>query len=877
MVRFGLAAILALGVAVTGCGDDGGGPGGSGAVGGGGGVGPGGTGGGGTGGGGTGGSGAVGGGGTGGSGAVGGGGTGGTGGVLDLGNADVLAALVEAGLPLVAGITDVQVQSPPVMTFTLKTQGGTNVMGLPQGSARGTFVKLIPPQIINAGTPDERVQVASSWQSYINNLTTGTGDNPAVPQALQATREEGTFEDMGDGTYVFTYVTDVTDVTSPVPISWEPTYTTRAGLEIRISGAGVLNPDNPTYDFVPDGSSIVDEKDIAATANCNNCHQRLSLHGGGRFTEDYCVTCHNNGTRDPEGGESVSMAYMAHSIHASAVRGLQDKPYIIIGRGGSVDDFSEVTYPQDVRECTSCHKASAETPEGDDWATTVNALACGGCHVDTVDDDDAPRVRLIVDPPDATTGLSTYRMEHIFIDQTFNDGACRNCHNNNTFDPPIATATRHAIVERIVAQDFQYNILDVTMTDVGQNPEVTFSVTNPNDGDSAYDLSESPFDNASARLAVMLAWPSSDYTNIETGSAVAGFRPGSPAQNVSMDPLSACVPPSATCTDNANGTYTITSLVEVPSGLTGTSLAVAMEGHPGVVVDPGPPEVRAQIPVTGAVSYWAISATGGAGEERVLGVSLEKCASCHGSLLSLHGNNRNNNLSLCVTCHNAQATDIGARAEGDVQGETPIDFKVLVHGIHAANILVYGFGGSVHDYNEVTYPGEINNCGACHINQSYYPTNPDTDPRFATTFISDNFNNADFPDDVVPTAPELCIGGTNDGDSCALDIDCPGGTCATNPDRTVTLANQQDDLNRTANAAACLQCHTGQTAESHAVIPGGAKLSVKQTTDGTLLPTPGDPNPGAVETCTLCHGQGSSVCDSCDVGVGHMPWFPLQN
>jgi len=51
MVRFGLATILALGVAVTGCGDDGGGPGGTG----GGGVGGGGTGGGGTGGGGTGG------------------------------------------------------------------------------------------------------------------------------------------------------------------------------------------------------------------------------------------------------------------------------------------------------------------------------------------------------------------------------------------------------------------------------------------------------------------------------------------------------------------------------------------------------------------------------------------------------------------------------------------------------------------------------------------------------------------------------------------------------------------------------------------------------------------------------------------------------
>ncbi len=823
--RFGLAAVLALGLAVMGCGDDDGGPGG--------------TGGGGTGGGGTGGGGA-------GGGGTGGGGTGGIGGILDLSDPDVLANLVEAGVPLVAEITEVTVSSPPVMTFTLKTQSGADVTGLPEGSARGTFVKLVPPEMV-----EDRVQVASYWQSYINNLAEGTGEAPAVPQALQATREEGTFEDMGNGTYVFTYVTDVLNVTTPVPIPWDPTYTTRAGLEIRISGAGALNPDNPTYDFVPDGSDVVDEKDIAATANCNNCHQRLAFHGGGRFTADYCVTCHNQGTRDPEAGESVDMAYMTHSIHASVLRGAQDASYIVVGRGGSVHDYSEVTYPQDVRECTSCHEASADTPEGDEWATTVNTLACGGCHVD------GGRVRVVVGPPDEATGLSTYSMEHIFIDTTFNDGACRNCHNNATFDPPIATATRHAIVERTVAANFQYNILDVTNTDVGQNPEVTFSVTNPNDGDSAYDLAESsgPFDAAmwggDTRLAVMLAWPSNDYTNIETGSAVAGFRPGSPAQTVSMNPLSACVPPSASCTDN-DGSYTITSPVAVPSGLTGTSLAVAMEGHPFEVVDAGPPEVRAEIPVTGEVSYWAISATGGAGEARVLGVSLEKCASCHGGLLSLHGNNRNNNLELCATCHNAQATDIRARAEAGVQGEESINFTSMIHGIHAANVVIYGFGGSVHDYTEVTYPGEINNCGACHVDQSYYPTDPDTDPRFATTYISDNFSGADFPDDVVPTTPG-------------------------SPEREATLADQEDDLNRTANAAACLQCHTGPTAESHAVIPGGAKLSVMQMIDGTLLPTPGDPNPGAVETCTLCHGPGSTVCDGCDVGVGHMPWFPLQN
>ncbi|MGB5809637.1 MAG: OmcA/MtrC family decaheme c-type cytochrome [Polyangiales bacterium] len=845
VVRFGLVAMLGASLAAMGCGDDTG-PGGSGGTGGG-----------------TGGSGGVagtGGGGTGGGG-TGGGGTGGVGGVLDLADPDTLAALVDAGLPLIAEITDVTIESPPVMTFAISTQAGNPVTGVPASAVTATLVKLEPPVIVNGGTPDERAQQTSRWESYINVLATpgGAGD-PTLPQAQQASRDPGavTVEDgediinvtdNGDGTYVFNYTTDPTDVTSPVPVSWEPTYTTRAGVEIRLSGAGALNPDNPTYDFVPDGDPVTVEKSIAATATCNDCHQRLALHGGGRFAEGYCVTCHNDGTRDPDNGESVSMAYMAHSIHASALRDDQGAPYVVVGFRGTVHDYSEVTYPQDVRECTNCHQESAETPQGGDWSTTVNSLACGGCHVDT------DVVALVVDPPDETTGLSTYRMEHKLISQTFNDGACRNCHNNDTFDPPIDTVGRHVIPELLVAGDFQYNIIEATDTDVGELPQITFSVTNPNDGDSAYDLAEDggPFDTATwggdARLAVMLAWPSIDYSNIDTGSEVAGFRPGSPAQNVSLDPLSACVPPSGSCTDNGDGTYTITSSVAVPAGLTGGSLAVAMEGHPFAVVNPVTDE-RAEIPVTGAVSYFAISETGGAGEPRELGVSLERCADCHGSLLSLHGSNRTNNLELCVTCHNANATDIRARAEAGIPGETSIDFKTMIHGIHAANVVIYGFGGSEHDYTEVTYPGALSNCAACHVGQTYYPTDPDTQPRFATTFISDNFTDADFPDEVVSTEPRT-------------------------PEREDTLANQTDDLNRTSNAAASMQCHTGATAASHVVIPGGAKLSVKQDNDGSLQPTPGDPNPGAVETCILCHGQGSTVCDGCDVAVGHMPWFPL--
>jgi OmcA/MtrC family decaheme c-type cytochrome len=742
--------------------------------------------------------------------------------VADVSNDLTLELLVEMGEPLVAVITDVTVSSPPVVSFTVTTQNGTPVVGIDPPDIRGTFSKLI--------AADDTAGLRSHWVSYINSQETNDlippdDDPPAIPNppgTRQATRETGTVVDNGDGTYVFTYTTDPTTSTDP---AWEPDLTHRSGLEIRIDDA--INPDNPTWDFVPDGSAVSDTKNIADTNLCNSCHQRLALHGDGRFTVEYCVTCHNDQTRDQGFGENLDMAHMVHAIHAAELREAQEQTegefaYKVLGR--SVDDYSEVTYPRPLVDCAACHTASEDTPDGDDWQTSVESLPCGGCHV----------AGLTVGTPDATTGLSVYSYTHnplgagSFAGEQ-QDGACATqCHSSGIAD-------KHVNLLAEAAKKFQYNIISVTDTDEGDNTVITFSVSDPTaDPPTNYDVEAigGPWDNPASRLAIVIAWSTDDYTNIDSGSGETNpippgspaNRPGSPAQVVSIDALN-----SGNTTNIGNNVFEVQSPVEVPAGLTGDSLAVGIEGHAGVDVG-GDPEEE-EIPVKGAVSFFTIGPDPDDNPTaRRQVVDIDKCNDCHGSL-SLHGNNRTDNIDLCVLCHNSNATDIRARQEA-IEGtfgnpppppgakhEESIDFKAMIHAIHngeETGLIVYGFGGSVHDYGHVTFPGQINNCMGCHVEDAFYPTD---DFRFATTTLSD---------------PTMTVGRT--------------------PAREVALADQEDDVNTTPNAAACYSCHAVNV--SHVVNNGGS-FTATQDDDGTL-------NPLTFEDCTTCHGP-DRVADVAEV------------
>lgn len=342
---------------------------------------------------------------------------------------------------------------------------------------------------------------------------------------------------------------------------------------------------------------------------------------------------------------------------------------------------------------------------------------------------------------------------------------------------------------------FQFNILGVTNTAPGQKPVVTYSVTNPQTG-SVYDLFGDPAFTAPgglSRLFVQIAWSTAEFNNTGSGSQTVPVGP-TPASPVAINALSATA-----VTDNGDGTYTVTSPKAIPSGVKGSG-AVAMEGHPAFDSN-GDGVMDARAPVRSTIRYFAI--TDPSPVARRLPVDIDKCKSCHQPHLSLHGNNRTDEPRVCVMCHNPDNTDIAYRTAG---AEAPIDFKYMVHAIHAGGrrqtpFVVIGFQGSVNDFSGVRFPRELSDCLNCHI-----------DGKF-----------------------ELPLGKQVLGTTVAT-----GSTLSPK----VVDAEPANNLRISPTAAVCSSCHDDGETRTHMMRNGGQfNVTQARIAQGT-------------ERCVTCHGPG---------------------
>ncbi len=345
----------------------------------------------------------------------------------------------------VATIDSVTADVAGVVTvnFTVETEDGDPVTNVP--SVQANIAKLLPRTASEAW---------NKWVPYLYRTQTTSGlaacqagptpeDCWSVPDGtagVQGTRENtGTFTNHNDGTYTYVFAKNLTTVTTPVAVSYERDRLHR--VSIMMGGH-----DGPTAtafkDFVPDGSTVTEKRDIVLTSACKSCHgEEFHGHGGDRLLVENCVTCHDPGSVDPHSGESIDLKVMIHKIHAGSelksIPGADgivwDNPstpgdesadngeYAIWGNGNSKHDWWKVGFPALPNNCSKCHEGASQS---DNYKTNMSRMACGSCH------DDIDFTQTNMNAPDYHPGGNQV-----------NDNSCglTNCHG--TF---YAVATVHS-------------------------------------------------------------------------------------------------------------------------------------------------------------------------------------------------------------------------------------------------------------------------------------------------------------------------------------------------------------------------------------------------------------------------------------------------
>jgi OmcA/MtrC family decaheme c-type cytochrome len=499
----------------------------------------------------------------------------------------------------------------------------------------------------------------TQYVAYTTRVQTSPITNISATQANA--ENNGKFTQVADGEYTYVF-------TARVPAGSDLGVTTTIGVygSRNLTEFGLdTQYSNAVYHFIPNGAKVaLTPRDVIKTATCNKCHDQIAFHGGSRRSVELCVLCHTPQSTDPDTGNTVNFPVMIHKIHAGAslpsVKA--GNPYTIIGFGQSVNDYSDVVFPADARNCFVCHDQNS----GAKQATAVfdaNRAACGACHDDV----------------NFATGD-----KHVNLPQV-SDSQCTTCHIRQgelALDASIIGA--HVVLNNPNAVKNQltpdtpgvnFEIVDVADGVAGKRPTVTFTIKD-NKGN---DIPPSKMSS----LSLVLAGPTTDYSSFVSEAVT-------------------------TATGSSDGRNFWTFANPIPDTATG-SYAVFIQGRQAIKVLAGTVKETA-INDSGRNKWKYFSVDGSkVFARRKIVDTATKCNSCH-SDLAFHGQNRNDTV-FCVACHNPTlATTATATAPS-----VPIDFPILIHKIHSGPNLQTPYKVGTSDFSDVGYPGDRRTCTQCHI------------------------------------------------------------------------------------------------------------------------------------------------------------------
>ena len=689
-----------------------------------------------------------------------------------------------------AGVAAVTVNSPVKVNFAVFS-GGKLKADLKPADVRFALAKLVPG---TGGEPDQ-------WVSYVYRKETpnaGVGPNgaPVLASAMQGTTDAKETDPVlaaaqlvynADGYYTYTFKTDIKDPAKTNGVTFEPNRTHRVVIQLSYTdAAGQAVRVNPYLDFTIDanGKSVPvtasQTRKMVDVATCNNCHNNLALHGGGRVDTEYCVVCHNTGTKDANSGNVLTLSTMVHKIHAGRLLHEQGESYAIWGNSDSKHDYSEVGFPQPLRACATCHDGSnPKTPQGDNWKSVPSKDACLSCH-----------------KTGAGTGFDTTHVTTLKLGTTaasIPNSMCATCHGATS---ALSAEKVHWVQEAANAANYQAKIEGVSVKQAATSTAagtitVKYSVINPKTG-AAYNLREGCSGASTTDTAgnAIVGCNTNYRWDANTPPTAPQDKFGTFTVYVAAENLAGVTVDDVTDSKSVaaykgvdNGSFHYSADIAIPAGSKGNARVMIIGSVAERRIDPisrtpvgaVPPTTNADlayVPVQNAIADVNIATGAASSNPRRAIVSNDNCNKCHGILglpmgpapVAFHKGVRNN-ADGCAICHNANQagsyTLMADGSKGPVVGDSATavpdaanssflhesyQAKRFIHGIHYGSKRVNPFthcmtaggeynkdgtsktggasmscsNGEVLNFTaEVAYPGELKACSNCHVKDSW--------------------------------------------------------------------------------------------------------------------------------------------------------------
>ncbi len=816
--------------------------------------------------------------------------------------AAAFTVLQEADKPVVT------VASPPKVNFTVFSDGKV-VKGLTTTSnVRFVLAKLDPG---TDGDPDQ-------WVSYVYTTETATagvgpGGNPVLASALQPTsdpRSEPQLVYNSDGYYTYTFSTDITDPTKTQGVIYEPGKTHRIGIQLSyLNAAGETVRVNPTFDFTLDASgnsvAVTDatkSHKVVDVSTCNECHNKLALHGGGRVDTQYCALCHNSGNTDANSGNVLDLRTMVHKIHAGGFLHEEGDDYVIWGFQNSEHSYTDVGFPANVRDCAKCHDGSKKdaqgnqlAAQGDNWKKVPSKQACLSCH-ESGATSDWYNIHI------TTLGLGTS------VDNVTN-AFCASCHGAGEQWSPDRV---HWLQELENTALYQHKIESVTLTTkpTATTPgelTVKYSLINPATS-AIYDLRQgcgaagTALDDAGTAIPKCYTnyrWftaplsptnqPQDKFGTIGATLAVDDFP--TPSDQTEDDTNSTVSKAAYLGVDD--GAHHYSFKIPVPKGSHSNARIVMLGSVAEQRIDPisrlavgaVPPtthEDLAYVPVKNAIYEINLdtapvgTAAPPSNIARRQIVSNVKCNACHVYLgipmdpvigaTAFHSGVRNNSEN-CEICHNWQrAASYTVMADGSDFNES-YDVTRMVHGIHGGEKRTYPFVHGNDLQGEFAKDGTriVPNDGAPLQSQSgtaaevvNFTAEVAFPGRLAdcnTCHVNEAWkqNRGVFGSSIVGTSGGVLNGKyTNPGIVRFMASGACVGPSGPITDPPTAISCASIDTSKlpviSPKAAVCTACHDAKGVQDHAINVGGASFGNKN--QGDVLAS------RVFEVCDGCHEPG---------------------